>query len=185
MATNRRRIRFSLLSILVVVSICALLANSFRRPTTVELIEQIYSEVGVDPVFDERGLAVVAPVTSKFEAPLPTELRHYIEHLLPTESIRGGPVWFHSADDINFLAENSVPDATVTPYGFFCFAQEGDGSAFAYCIHDSHIYHLGFVNEGDYGATMSWKDIAKNAWESWPDLRSFLEEELNYIRSVD
>lgn len=176
-----RRFRFSLRWIFVLLVCAALTANYFRRPTVLELIDLLYETAGasVDFTTDTSGLA---PVLARLGGPVPSELLAYIENRIPTETISQGPVWFYDVDSIVFASESAIPAVTVTPYGFFCFAQEGDGSAFAYCVHDSRIYHLGFVNEGQYGPTMTTKLIQDNAWETWPNFRSFLQSQLLVYR---
>ena len=134
-------------------------------------------ELGGDSKNFVRSHHEIEPILNSLGAKIPKDLQEYIAHYIPEKSY-GRQVTFHSLTGLIEEHTQAIPACEVLNFGFFCFAQEGDGSQFAYCVHDQRIYHLGFNIEYE-----STDEVIEKAWHSWPSLQSFLIRYANILKS--
>lgn len=119
----------------------------------------------LDPLLDQLGSVV------------PDALRDYLNHCIPTGGVgAGGLVDFHELEDLILEHTEAVPGCDFLPHGFFSIAKEGDGSQFAFCIHDSRVYHLG-SGAGRDGTIASIQESARSAWSTLAEFLLYIESE--------
>ena len=172
------RWRFSLASLLLVIALVAVLCGVyFQERSARKIMSDIaahYESLDYGNVRFESDISELKPTLDLLPGPIPKELEGYLSTCIPKSRFDTGLIAFYSLSELVDEQKNCIPASAVHQHGFFCFAQEGDGSAFAYRIDDHRVYHLGFINDGDYFGTDVAEQIADGAWESWPNLRSFL-----------
>ena len=139
-----------------------------------ELIDAIYAHRASDDwlVEFESNTESLKPVLDQLGGPLPQELQDYLNQCIPIGGAgAGGRVDFHGLSEIRLEHTQAAPGCDAIAFGFFCIATEGDGSQFAYCIHDQSIYRL--KASSLRGGTL--ESIQQNALAKWPTLAKFLK----------
>ena len=137
-------------------------------PSIVHAISKL--KFGNPPFQFEADAEPLAPLLAQLNAPLPADLKQYLDHCIPVGDGEFGIVEFHTLETLLEEQTEADPGCDVFPHGFFCFAKEGDGSQFAFCIHDERIYQL-HAGDGENGTIQTIQQCAET---TWPTLRDFL-----------
>lgn len=135
------------------------------------IVHAIYEQRPGNPSLQfEANTEPLAPLLAQWKAPLPDDLKQYVDHCIPVGDGDFGSIEFHTMETLLEEQTEADPGCEVFPHGFFCFAKEGDGSQFAFCIHDARIYQL-HAGDGESGTIQS---IQQSAEKTWPSLLDFL-----------
>ena len=177
-ASMKARLQFSLPVLLMVVTItCFALAVWFQPRSVTVIARDVYrtdfNGRRNDRINFEADTESLRPLLAKLPAPVPSDLREYLNHCIPDSCIfiYGAGIDVHDLQELLTEHTEAVPCINVLPHGFFCFARDGGGAQFAFCIHDSRIYQFdGSAGSGN-GTVQSIKSEALNRWGS---LREFL-----------
>ena len=172
------RLRFSLLILLMVVTIACIAFAVWFRPRSISTIGRDIYRTDFhgrknDQVNFESDTQSLRPLLAKLPAPVPPDLQEYLNHCIPKGSVfvYGAGIDVYTLEGLLTQDTECVPCINVFPRGFFCFASDGGGDQFAFCVHDSRIYHLTTTAEGANGTVQSIQSQALNRWRS---LREFL-----------
>ena len=172
------RLQFSLIVLLMVVTIACIALSIWFRPRSISTIGREIYQTDFhgrknDQVNFESDTQSLRPLLAKLPAPVPSDLQEYLDHCIPNIgiSIYGAGIDVHTLEELLTQHTDIAPCINVFPHGFFCFASDGGGAQFAFCVHDSRIYHLAPSAEGANGTVQSIQSGALNRWDS---LREFL-----------
>ena len=117
----------------------------------------------------ETDIAALKETLNMLGSSLPPELVEYLQTCVPSSSYEAWKINFYDVQDMVEQNRDYEPGCHVCSHGFLCFACEGDGSQYAYCIGTNRVFHLGF----DYGENA--QETREMAWKSWPSLSTFLD----------
>ena len=174
----KARLQFSLPVLLMAVTIACIALAVWFQPRSISTIARDMYRTDFhgrknDQVNFESDTQSLRPLLAKLPAPVPSDLQEYLDHCIPNLPvfIDGAGIDVHTLGELSTQDSDIVPCINVFPHGFFSFASDGAGDQFAFCVHDSRIYHL-TSSAGSGNATV--QSIRSEALNRWETLREFL-----------
>ena len=174
----KARLQFSLLVLLMVVTIACIALAVWFQPRSISTIARDIYRTDFhgrknDLINFESDTQSLRPLLGKLPASVPNDLQEYLDNCIPNRGvfIYGAGIDVHSLGGLSSEHTDTVPGINVLPHGFFCFASDGGGAQIAFCVHDSAIYHLD-TSAGSGNATV--QSIRSEALNRWGTLREFL-----------